>query len=390
VKIDSKSSREKLAPKREPYWHKLDTGFYLGFRRLDIGGTWIARLRDDTTGKQIYHALGAFDDSEYREKAFPKAEKAARAWRDAQLSGVTQHDLKVWDACEHYTETLTSRGKGATAADATGRFDRLIKGTPLAKVPLAKLTTKAVTQWLTAQTKGIDADDADAMRSARASANRNLTSLKAALNRAMKDRLVATDVGWKTVAPFEAVGARRGVGGNAHAYLSEEQRQALFAKCAPDLRALLQSLLLTAARPGEIAACRVSDFDRKHGTLVFRESKTGERVVTLSTEAIEFFKTMTKERIGNAPLIQRADGSAWNKDAWKKPIRNAVAAAGLPNDIVLYSLRHAAISEMIASGVPTAVVSMLAGTSAAMIQRHYGHLNHAKTRVQLDRVRLAI
>jgi integrase len=390
VNIDSKTARAKLDPKREPYWAKLDSGFYLGFRRLEVGGTWIARLRDDVTGKQLYHALGTFDDSERNEKAYPAAEEAARAWRGAQMSGVTQHDLTVWDACQHYLDYLEGRGKELTASDAKGRFARLVKDKSIARVALAKLTTKLVFAWLTSQVKAADPRDADALRSARASANRNLATLKAALNRAMKDRLAVGDSGWKTVAPFDDVRSRRGIGGNSHAYLSDEQRTALFSKCSPDLQALLRALLLTAARPGEIAACIVSDFDRKHGTLRIRDSKTGERVVTLSTAAIEFFNAQSQDRIGNAPLIIRVNGIAWKKDAWKKPIRTAVVAAGLPSDVVLYSLRHAAISEMISCGMSTAVVAMLAGTSAAMIEAQYGHLNHVKTREQLDGVRLSM
>ena len=144
MNIDSKTARAKLSPKREPYWAKLDTGFYLGFRRLTVGGTWIARLRDDVTGKQLYHALGSFDESERNEKSYPAAMEAARAWRDAQMSGVTQHDLTVWDACENYLHFLERRGKQSTAADSKGRFDRLVRDRPIARVVLSKLTTKPV------------------------------------------------------------------------------------------------------------------------------------------------------------------------------------------------------------------------------------------------------
>lgn len=389
--IDSKSARGDLKPRREPYWAKLEAGFYIGFRRLAVGGTWIARLRDDVSGKQTYHALGAFDESERHGKAHPAAVEAARAWRDAHMSGVMLHDQTVWNACELYLDKLAIDGKKTTAADARGRFDRLVKGKALARIPLAKLTAKQIRSWLASQLPLSDEDeDAERDRAARATANRNLATLKAALNHAMKERLVVDDNGWKTVTPFGKVGSRRGVGGNSHAYLGEDQRAALFGKCTPDMQALLTALLLTAARPGEIAACTVADFDRKHGTLRIRSSKTGERVVTLSTAAIEFFKLQSLNRIGNSPLIQRANGSAWNKDAWKKPIRAAVAAAGLPNDVVLYSLRHAAISEMVSAKMSTAVIAMLAGTSEAMIEAHYGHLNHEKTREQLDGVRLAM
>jgi hypothetical protein len=34
----------------------------------------------------------------------------------------------------------------------------------------------------------------------------------------------------------------------------------------------------------------------------------------------------------------------------------------------------------------TSLVAMLAGTSTAMIDKHYGHLQHEQTRVMLDSV----
>lgn len=52
----------------------------------------------------------------------------------------------------------------------------------------------------------------------------------------------------------------------------------------------------------------------------------------------------------------------------------ARSAAGLPDDVVLYNLRHAAISEMVVGGLDLLTVARIGGTSVAMIQRHYGHL----------------
>ena len=55
-KIDTKSKRDGLAIRREPYWAKVQAGGYIGFRRIADGGTWIARYRDEE-GKQKYKAL---------------------------------------------------------------------------------------------------------------------------------------------------------------------------------------------------------------------------------------------------------------------------------------------------------------------------------------------
>jgi integrase len=388
-RIDTRKGRSLLVPRREPYWRKLGAGFFLGYRRLDVGGSWIARCRDPELLKQVYQSLGEFPESEETDP-LAAATQAAQKWLREYRAGVRDGDSTVSDACAAYTENLRLAGKLATATDADGRFRRLVYGKAFGRIKLAVLSTRQTRAWLAAMLADVDMSDPEQARRARASANRNLATLKAALNFAHTERLVATDDGWKTVTPFEGVGTRRGIGGDSHAYLNEEQRKLIFENSPDDVRLLLQALLLTAARPGEIAGCSVSDFGRKHGTLRIRDGKTGERVVTLSTAAVEFFKECAKGRIGSAPLLMRTNGTAWTKDAWKKPVRKAIAAAGLPEDVVLYSLRHAAISEMIASGMPVAVVAMLAGTSVAMIEAHYGHLKHSETRKQLDAVKLAM
>ena len=52
----------------------------------------------------------------------------------------------------------------------------------------------------------------------------------------------------------------------------------------------------------------------------------------------------------------------------------------------MYTLRHVGISELIAGGVDVFLVAKLAGTSTAMIDKHYGFLRHTQTRASLDAV----
>jgi len=81
-----------------------------------------------------------------------------------------------------------------------------------------------------------------------------------------------------------------------------------------------------------------------------------------------------------------AYGQRWNKDSWKKAFKDAVDVAKLPDGVVMYSLRHTAISEMILAGMDSFVVAKLAGTSVAMIEKNYGHLRHSVVTARLDRV----
>ncbi len=69
-------------------------------------------------------------------------------------------------------------------------------------------------------------------------------------------------------------------------------------------------------------------------------------------------------------MLATSYGQRWNKDSWKKIFKDAVEAAKLPDAVVMYALRHTAISEMILAGMDSFIVAKLAGTSVAMIEGH--------------------
>ena len=372
--IQSKTARDKLEPRREPYFDRIRTGLYVGYRKLPQGeGSWIARRRNDD-GKQEYHKLEGCTN-------YDDAVTATLEWASAVESGVVSKGTTVKDTCENYVKHLALRKGEKSKADADGRFKRLVYDAKIGKVQLSKLRTSDLNAWLLAQIEGgeDDAEDEDDLRRAKDSANRNLASLKAALNLALHDRLVNTDAGWKTVKKFKDVGRRR------QSFLPAEQRNALVNACAPDIQQLVRAMLLTGARPGELANMCVKHFDREQGTLAL-QGKTGYRVVSLSTSAITFFETQTRDKIANAPILATEFGQRWNKDSWKKPFKAAVAAAKLPSSVVMYSLRHTAISEMIAHGIDSFEVARMAGTSTEMIDKHYGHLRHDRMRTKLDAI----
>jgi len=371
--IDSKNKRDKLAPRREPYWSPLKKGAVVGYRKLDSGdGTWIARWRDED-GKQKYRALGNFDQ-------FDEAAEAARAWVLSCEQGASPKVTTVKDACEAYVEALKAEGRADTAKDAEGRFRRLIFDANIGKLAIDKLRTSHIQKWMNGQIDDDDEADDEDIRRSKDSANRNLATFKAALNLALHNRLVASDSGWLTVKAFAKVGARR-----KDAFLSMEQRTALVDACPEDLKALVKAMLLTGARPGELAALNAADFDKRLGALTLR-GKTGERTVAISSAAAAFFAEVGKDKIGNAPMLATSYGQRWNKDAWKKVFKQVAADAKLPEAVVLYSLRHTAISEMILAGMDSFIVAKLAGTSVAMIEANYGHLKHSVVTAKLDTV----
>ena len=371
--IDSKTKRDRLAPRREPYWAPLQKGAAVGFRKLENGtGTWVARWRDDE-GKQKYRALGEFDK-------FDDAARAARAWIESCETGAKPGVTTVKEACEDYIKALRAGGRHDTAKDAEGRFTRLVYEASIGKLPIDRLRATNVSNWLNEQIEDDeDADDED-VRKSKDSANRNLATFKAALNRARQHRLVATDAGWVTVQKFAKVGARR-----PDAYLSLEQRKALLDACPADLALFAKGALLTGARPGELATLNAGDLDKKLGALTLT-GKTGRRTVAISTVAVEFLTEASKDKLPAAPMFSTAYGQRWDKDAWKKAFKDAAKAANLPEAVVMYSLRHTAISEMILAGMDSFIVAKLTGTSVAMIEANYGHLKHGIVAAKLDRI----
>ena len=377
--IDTMTKRARLLPRREPYWSIIRKGLAIGFRKLHEGdGTWIARWRDEE-GKQKYNSLGHFAELAEVQR-YDQAATAARAWGDNCELGVSPKATTVEGVCKDYVSDLKAEGRRDTAKDAEGRFSRLVYGKPIGKRAIDKLTSRHVREWLTKQIDDDeDADDEDIRRS-KDSANRNLATFKAALNRAYKNRLVANDSGWATVTAFEKVGARR-----KDAFLTLAQRKALLDACPADLALLVKAALLTGARPGELANLNANDFDKQLGTLTLT-GKTGARTVAISTAAAQFFAEVTKDRIGNAPMFTTTYGKRWDKDAWKDVFKDAAKAAGLSDLVVMYSLRHTAISEMVMAGMDSFIVAKLTGTSVEMIEKNYGHLKHSVVTAKLDRV----
>lgn len=60
--ISRVNQRDSLKAQREPYWHRLAVGQFVGFRPSTLGkaGSWIARLYDADTRRNQFRSLGDF------------------------------------------------------------------------------------------------------------------------------------------------------------------------------------------------------------------------------------------------------------------------------------------------------------------------------------------
>lgn len=394
--INTVAGRDKLKPRREPYWHKINTGGFLGFRKQTTpsAGTWVARWRDEA-GKQKYRALGSFDELPPNTR-FDAAARAAAQWLAHVTGGGATAEVTVRDACDRYVKHLRNEKTDDAANDAEKRIARYVYSQPIAAVALDKLRPAHLEVWrkklqdapkLAAGKRPADQSkapkDPDAKRSAN-TLNRDMTCLRAALNLARRDQLVTSDAAWAVkLLPAKTKAGRRTL------YLDRSQRQALLDHMDADLASFARAMCNLPLRPGALAALTAGQYDKRLRTLhVVIDKAGGDRSIVLPATTAGQFELASKDKLPGARLFTRADGEAWDKDKWKWPIKAAAAAAQLSDATTIYTLRHSVITDLVAGGTDLFTVAKLAGTSVKMIEEHYGHLRSDVTTSALEKVAL--
>lgn len=367
------SEREVLKPRRDPYWHKLRKGGYLGYRKMSTSstGNWSARIYDESTDKQLYRALGDFSELPEHER-FDAASKAAMAWFDHLGHGGTPDKYTVQQACERYVRQLR-RERGDTAADdAQSRFKRyVLDDARLANTELSKLTAKQIDNWRERleDRPALSGANRGGKRS-KSALNRDMTCFRAALNLALEDGLVTSALAWRAkLRPVKDADGRR------DGYLDRSERRLLIDNATPDLSILLKGMCLLPLRPGALAVLTVKHFDKRLSALTIGKDKAGkDRKITLPPQTAAFITGLTKGKLPAASLFVRDNGKPWDKDAWKHPVKDAARAAELPPSVTIYILRHSVITDLVHGGLDLLTVAQISGTSVKMIEQHYGHL----------------
>lgn len=401
--LQSVTARERLPARRKPYYERIEPELFLGFRRGQDGGSWVLRY---LSAKRTYKVeriataerqRGTADGEtvlDYKQ-ALRRARELGRQ-RQAEAEGrQATSDWTVRDAIERYLEYLESaRGR---SADTRARAERDILP-ELGNVKLADLTTDQIESWLhrlaarppktRAGTPRHDLSTDEAKRQRKSTANRSLTILKAALNRAFKKHKAApTDQPWRTAEPFKQADAGR------KEYLTAVEAQRLVNACEPDFRQLVQAALLTGARYGELTAMDAGDFDPDAKAVYVRTSKSGKpRHVFLTQEGLDFFERQTAGKRSDEAMFLREDGFRWGKSHAQRPLERACKAAKIKS-ISFHILRHTYASHCVMGGAPLIVVAQNLGhQDTRMVEHHYSHLaqDYVRDTIQASAMRLDI
>lgn len=386
-RIDTVTARSRLKSRREPYWAKLSGGRHLGYRRMTAaGGTWVARYWDPSQYKKLNRSLGALAGTPPHAQ-YDVARKLAEEWFADLDSGEAPTApatvLTVSGACAAYVAEKRNSGDEAGARDAEARFNRLITDTALGETELRQLTREDM-QAFRETLISTPCARGKARGRAPATINRDLTALRAALNKAHDDGKVPSDLAW-----CRALKALPGAGGRRTLYLDKAQRATLLAHAdqASGVAVLIFGMMSLPLRPGALAALCVHDYNAALHTLYIPSDKAGGgRSIALPQAVAKRFAELAEDRPGDAPLLAQADGKKWDKETWGGLVKAAVLSAGLPNAATLYTLRHSVITDLVVGGLDLFTVAKLAGTSVAMIEQFYGHLRQTVATEALEKL----
>jgi integrase len=407
--LETRTARARLAMRRAPYFVKIAKGLRLGYYRGSASGTWIGRrYRGGSTYDTT--ALGPADDLSDADAIkvlnFWQAQAAARQWAEKQRlideGMVRAGPYTVADAVHDYLVAIRAEKGPAAERNANYIFKASILP-EFGSVLVEKLTADRLQRWrnslatrpkrvrtkLTADraaTREIPDDD-DARRKRKATANRILTMLKAALNRAFQAGRVASDQAWRRVKPFKKVDEA------VVRYLTGDEARRLVDACNEDFRRLVQAALLTGCRYSELTKLRASAFNPDSGTIAIRLSKGKVRHVTLTDEGAPCFKTWTRGQDPTDHVFLRADGAVWGPSHQQRPLEEASKAAGISPPITFHILRHTHGSHLAMQGVPMGVIAKQLGhADTRMTEKHYAHLapNYVADTIRANFPRLGI
>lgn len=388
-RLGSRTARVTLKARHQPYWINIAEGVALGYRRGPQGGSWYVRAYSGN-GQYRQAQIGSADDHIDANgetvltfyQAQEKARKLALSHDRDRGIGLSL-DLTVAEAAEKYLTWYKEHRRAYTETEHSICVHIL---PTLGTTRVGELTSAAIRRWLeqlAAKPARVRSKKhanqasyraapktADEKRARKSTANRIFNILKAMLNRAYQDGLVASDSAWRKVKPFAKVDEAR------IRFLTDAEAMRLVNACPVNLRQLVRAALLTGARFGELASLHAKDVNLDTAQVYFVPAKSGRsRYVPLNNEGFALFEEMVAGKTGELLLFTKASGDPWGKNHHARPLLDACNVAKVKPAISFHELRHTYASHLAQAGVDLLTISKLLGHADTRItSKHYAHL----------------
>lgn len=389
VRLQDRASRARLPVSPDIYWRAINEGCHIGYYRGERGGKWVVRYRKPGGGKGYTKIrIGEADDVRDADGEtvldWKQAQAKAHEWFEDQARGGAKPagPFTVAAALDEYTASVKAR-TGSIPTDMKSRVDEIIKPA-LGHHEVANLTQKIIGDWHEARAnspaklrtrRGAEkqnerpADDKEALRKRKSTANRDLTVLKAALNRAAETRDWMPIAAWAKVKPFKGVDVAK------RRYLNDDEARRLVNASESEFRPIVRASLLTGGRYGELRHARVKDYDREARTIFLIETKNGEvRPAYLDEDGVAMIEQAVAGKKPGDFIFVRPDGTQWKRSQQLRRMEEAFDRAKI-DKTTFHDLRRTYGARLARAGVPMAVIAEAMGHKDERITRkHYAHL----------------
>jgi integrase len=377
-KLEGRSIRLRLKPRRKPYYERIGTGVWLGYRRTKTAGTWVLRCLKG--GSEWTKGFADADDYEASNQktvlTYFEAQTYARTLCGADKDGTAtagNRPVTVGEAVDDYEAHLKKHGRDTKNAQRVRCH--LAGAHGLANICVASLTKQDFHTW-----------DKSFEGRAAATTNRVNNSLKAALNRAAKhdDRITNAKV-WQ-------IGLERLAGAEVsrNVILPQPTINAIIAAAysliGPEFGLLVEVAAQTGARYSQLVRLTVGNVHLQGNPhLMIPVSKKGwgkketqHRPVPITSDLAH--RLPIKDRPKHAPLLTKAVDTPWTaKDRdyfglFKQVVTHLKDDPDIKNarfEVTMYALRHSSIARQLLDGVSVKIVADNHDTSIEMIQKNY-------------------
>jgi integrase len=361
--IRTERARSYLRPRPAPYWARLpEKGEQVGYLCADDGGVWYARYRD-RYGVRRTLRLGHLRRVKPERRYF-MAMRMARAWIDKQKY-LEREGVTLRQVLDDYIRELEREQSPRVALDVKRSVYRVMWGVedrervPILDKLVSDLTPDDIERCRRASGAEEQAQDAEIETDP-------LRVMFAAVNRAYRAGTAPDNKYWRGLVCTQRPSRRR------PPVLGDSEIERLLGEARPDFREFLRTALLTGCRPEEIARIRVRHFRARsettpagqtirYGELRVPMRDEAERVILISAEALFHLKSLSRHKSPDDLVHTQGPERPWEAIDWSEQMREACAAAGLPRQTGMYSLRDRFV-----------VASLDAGLSAEAIARHCG------------------